>query len=131
MKILGGNYGNEGAAHIDAEKVLVIENSGSETMAYPPEQIHSVTVDSVKKKIFDRTGYLVGSILVIPLCATFVGWYGIPLGLVVAIPCGYHAGRQKIVTVHFEDDKFIRVECAPADMYEFKEMRRGASLAQD
>lgn len=131
MKIVGGNYGSEGAARVDAEKGLVIENSESENIVYPPEQIHSVTVDSVKERTFDRTAYLVGSIAAIPLCASFAGWYGIPLGLVLAIPCGYHAGRQKIVIVHFEDDKFIRVECAPEDMYELKEMRGSASRAWD
>ena len=126
MKAIGGSFGNDAVANIDSDKGLVVEHGDSEKVIYSPEQIQSVKVDHAKKRTFDRTAYIVGLIPSSILCSTILGWYGVLLGAVIAVPCGYWSGREKVVIIHFNDEKFIRVECAPADMYELKEMRKDA-----
>lgn len=125
MKAIGGSFGNDAIANIEADEGLVIEHGDSEKVIYSPEQIQSVTVEQAKKRTFDRTAYIVGLIPSSILCATVLGWYGPLLGAVVAIPCGYWAGQDKILIIHFDDEKFIRVECAPEDMYKLKEIKKG------
>lgn len=124
MKAIGGSFGSKAIANIDSNQGLVIEHGDSEKSVYSSEQIQSVIVDHVKEKTFDRTAYIVGTIPSAILCSTILGWYGIFLGAVIAIPCGYWAGRQKVVIIHFDDEKFIRVECEPGDMYELIEIKK-------
>jgi len=124
VKVIGGSFGNEAIANIDIDKGLVVEYGDSEKVIYSPEQIQSVKVEQVKERTFDRTAYIVGLIPSSILCSTILGWYGVLLGAVIAVPCGYWSGRQKVVIIHFYDEKFIQVECESGDMYALKEMKK-------
>lgn len=125
MKAVGGSFGNEAIADIDPDEGLIVEHGDSEKVIYSPEQIQSVLVDHTKKRIFDRTAYFVGLIPLSILCSTILGWYGPLLGAVISIPCGYWAGGQKVVIIHFNDEKFIRLECEPEDMYALRQIKKG------
>jgi len=111
MKIIGGNFGVSGSAHISRDNKLVVD--GAQQGIYSPDQVASVSASVTKEKKFGILGFIVGAIFLSIVLAIFLNVLGIVIGVVVAAAGSFYSEKNNLVEIKFSDNKVVTLECTP------------------
>lgn len=99
-----------GSAFISKDKKLMVK--GASRVAYPADQVASVSARVIKERKFGVVGFIIGLLLFSVLLGLLLNVIGVIIAIILAIAGSFYSEKRNIAEVRFDDGKAVILECS-------------------